>query len=294
MARPAPEEPLAESAPLAHRLAREHCPVDGSTGESCAWYHGFWQFMRLIGVAKTSGGHVDFLAAALGAAARSGRYPRVLISGSADYSMPAHAFWAYREAGAELELSCVDRCGTPLALTRWYGSRYGMPVTTHLSDVAAFESVYPYDVVTTNSFLGYFDPPARARLFARWAGLLRPGGRLIITNRIRPGEGHAPVGFTEEQARTFVQTVRTEALRLQALLPLEPDAMARLAQAYAERFQSVPVRSCEEVTALLESSGFSLDRLDTAPAAGRPGGAPIAGPTLAEPTDYVRVVAIRC
>ena len=27
-----------------------------------AWYHGFWQYMRVMGVAKVSGGHAQFLA----------------------------------------------------------------------------------------------------------------------------------------------------------------------------------------------------------------------------------------
>ncbi len=293
MAQPFPEEPLIESAPLAHRLAREHCRVDAVTGEPCAWYHGFWQFMRVMGVAKISGGHVDFLAEELRVTARSGNFPRLLISGSADYSMAAYASWAYRQVGAELDLAMIDRCETPLALTRWYGARYGVPVTTHCADILAFESPRRYDIVMTNSFLGYFDLPGRAQLFARWARLLRPGGRLIITNRIRPGTGYAPVGFTPDQARAFAEIVRAEAGRLQAVLPVDPDGMARLALAYAERFRSVPLRSSAEVVGLLAANGFRTERFDTAAAAGRAGGGPVAGPTLAEATDYVRVVATR-
>ena len=292
MNRMLPDEPLAESAWLAHRLAREHCAVDTATGESCAWYHGFWQFMRLMGLAKTAGGHADFLVEELRVQARSGGYPRLLISGTADYSMAALATYAYAQEHAQIELSLVDRCETPLALARWYGARSGSAVTTYRSDILDFKGAKQYDVVMTNSFLGYFDLPQRKRLFAAWATLLRPGGRLILTNRIRPGTGYAPVGFTPDQARAFTDAIRAEAQRAPAGL-LEADEMARLAQAYAEQFRSVPVRSKEEVAELIRAGGFRIDRLDVAPAPGRARGGAIAGPTLAETTDYVRIAATR-
>jgi SAM-dependent methyltransferase len=290
--RPLPEEPLEESALLAHRLAREHCQVEAASRESCAWYHGFWLFMRLLGIAKTSGGHVDFLATELSKAARSATFMRVLITGAADYSMAGCALSAYRREGAELGLSMVDRCDTPLALTRWYGARHGASVKTYCADILDFESPQKFDLVMTNSFLGYFEPPARAKLFARWAGLLRPGGRLLITNRIRPGVGHSPVGFTAHQASAFTDAVRREASRLPAP-PLEPGELARMAQAYAGRFRSVPLRSTAEIVALLEGNGFVVGRLDTATTGSRPRENLLTGPTLAEATNYVRVVATR-
>jgi SAM-dependent methyltransferase len=288
-----PDEPLAESALLAHQLARAHCAPDPATGEPCAWYHGFWLYMRLMGLAKTSGGHADFLAGELRSAARHGDCSRILISGAVDFSMAACVLNAYRQEGAQPDLAMVDRCATPLALTRWYGKRHGVSIATFHSDILAFEGAQRCDVIVTNSFLGYFDPPARLRLFARWAGLLRPGGRLIITNRIRPGDGHEPVGFTEAQARAFTETVRSEAQRLKLMSGIEPDDLARMARVYAGRFRSVPLRSAAEVVELLSGGGFRIERLDTAPAAGRVEGVPLAGPTLAEATDYVRIAATR-
>ena len=292
MPRPPVDEPLAESAPLAHRLASEHCRKHPATGEDCAWYHGFWQYMRAMNIAKTSGGHVDFLVEALRSAARGG-FARVLVSGSADYSMPAHALWAYREEGASLDLEVVDLCETPLALTRWYAARVGARVAGHRSDILGFEGAQPYDVVMTNSFLGYFDLPSRTRLFARWARLLRPGGRLIVTNRIRPGVGYEPVGFTAEQAQVLRDTVRREAQRWREVFAFDPEEVARWAEAYAARFRSVPVRSSAEVLELLRNHGFRIDCFDTAAAAGRGEGGAVSGPTTAEAADYVRVVATR-
>ncbi len=105
MSDPFASEPLLESAPIARDLAAAHCRLVPATGTDCAWYHGFWQDLRLLGLTKTSGGQAAFLVETLRGLARTSDHPRVLVSGSADYSMPAHALWAYRAESAPLEKS---------------------------------------------------------------------------------------------------------------------------------------------------------------------------------------------
>ena len=287
------EEPVAESAPLAREFARRYCRRDPATSTDCAWYHGFWQYMRVMNVAKTSGGHVTFLVEALRDLARSERYRQVLVSGSADYSMPAHVLFAYQQDGAAPNLHVLDRCETPIALTRWYAARKGVPVNGYVSDILSFDCAQPFDAVLTNSFLGYFDLRGRKQLFACWARLLRPGGKLILTNRIRPGSGYDPVGFTPDQTRVFCETVRREAEERRDALGIDSDEMVRLAAAYAAHFRSIPVRSAGEIVDLLRTSGFCVDRLDTALAVGRTGNGTVSGPSTAERADYVRLIATR-
>ena len=288
-----PEEPLVESAPLAHRLAHTHCRPLPATGEDCAWYHGFWQYLRLMGLAKTSGGQGAFLIETLRGLGRAGQSPRVMVSGSADYSMPAHALWAYRLEGAILQLAVVDRCETPLALSRWYADRHGETISTHCRDVRDHEPPEPMDVVFTNSFLGSFDPASRPHLVAAWRRQLRPGGKVLFTNRLRPGAGAAAVGFDGEQARRFAEAARQEAEARRATLGLDPDEASRRARAYAERYRSFPARSIDEIARLLTEGGFAIDLLEVTTNLGRPGAASVSGPSTAERADYARVIATR-
>lgn len=290
MTGPTVDEPIAESAPLAHGLAREHCRPTAAGGESCAWYHGFWQHLRLMGLTKTSGGQGAFLVDRLRRLARSGQSPRVLVSGSADYSMPAHALAAYRAEGAALDLVVLDRCETPLALSRWYAARQRVTLSTHCADVLDPGAVDPADVVFTNSFLGSFDPASRPRLVASWRQLLRPGGSLLFTNRLRPRAAGEVQRFDAAQARGFVDAARREATERGAAIGLPPEEAARRAQAYAERYRSHPVRSVDEITALLETGGFAMELLEVTTNPGREG---VSGPSMAERADYARVVAIR-
>jgi SAM-dependent methyltransferase len=285
------DESLVASARVARRFALEHCPRTASG--DCAWYHGVWQYFRALGVTKTAGGSAVFLGATLRSLAAGGDVRRALISGAADDAMSLLAIDAFRDAGKSLDLTVVDRCEAPLALVRWSAERLGASVTTHCSDVLTFDSTAPFDIVLTNSFLGAFDPARRTQLFARWASLLRPGGKLLFTNRLRPGDGHAQLGFTSDQAQVFCAAVRREAERAKADLGLDPNILEGWARTYTERYRSYPVRTVEEVLDLLRTAGFVPDRVDTARVAGRAGEDAVAGPSVAERADYVRLLATR-
>jgi len=292
MTEPALQEPLLESAPLAHRIAQTLCVPSLEAGESCAWYHGVWQYLRAMGLAKTSGGQAEFLVDALRSLIRSAGATRVLVSGSADYSMPAHVLAAFAREGAAIDLTVVDRCETPLYLTRWYGERVGIAIATVRSDILTYRSATPFDVVLTNSFLGNFDVASRPALVRTWRELLRPGGSVLFTNRLRP-HAEAPVMFSTKQTYDFCEVARREAKRWQAVFGLDPELVATWARTYAERFVSFPLRSADEIVALLRDEGFAVDDVNIVTASPRPDGEALSGPSLAEKAEYVQVRATR-
>src|SRR5262249_10098924 len=82
-------EPLLESAPIAYRTALQVCPSNCS-GADCTAYHAVWQYLRLAGTMRSMRVDGALFVAAAERLARGGGLQRVLISGSADYSMLAH------------------------------------------------------------------------------------------------------------------------------------------------------------------------------------------------------------
>src|SRR5262245_51964312 len=286
-----PDQSLPHSVHLAHRLAMQHCRH--AIGGDCNWYHGVWQYLRALGVLKTAGGHASFFGDTLRALAAGGSVRRVLISGAADDAMALIALEAFREVDAPLELTMVDRCEAPLALSRWSAARVGATMRTSRADMLDFAGEAPFDVVMMSSFLAFITPAARPRLFAHVAGLLRSGGKLLFTNRLRPGAPDAPVGFTAAQADGFCTKVRREVERQHGLLGLDPATVERWAREYTARFRAFPLRSFEEVMELLRPAGFSPDRLDTTLFPGMPGAETIAGPSAADRAEYARVLATR-
>jgi SAM-dependent methyltransferase len=285
-----PDEPLALSAPLARAFAATLCHVDPRHGGSCAWYHGLWQYLRLFDFVTTPRDHAVFYRAALLEPLRAGAR-RVLISGTADYALPACLLWLYRSAGVPAEMTVLDICRTPLRLCEWFADRIDAPIATVAQDILEYRPVEAFDVICTHAFLGRFQPAERAALIARWHGLLRPGGRVVTVNRIRP-DAPETVRFTGEQSARFVERIRQAAQRAEPPLDLSADTLVAMAQAYVAAKRTVPVRSTDELVALFEAAGFRIEQLAVGAVESRTLRAP-AGPTMSGGAQYARIVAVR-
>ncbi len=281
---------LIECATLARRIAPATCRVDPALGEACAWYHGFWPYLRLLEVVGSPYRHQGFFREALAPSIAGGNRGRVLVSGAVDYAMPALAIDIYREAGAALDLTVADICETPLALVRWYGARIGVSLATSAGDILDYAPGGVFDVILTHSFLAMFPPDRRRALLRRWRLLLRPGGVVVTISRLRPDSSEARIGFTPLEAENFIAAVGRAAQG--GLLDLDAKALVAGARAYVERQRIWPVRTAAEIEALFQDSGFRLERLEenwTERAAAK-GAA--SGPT-AKGGAYAMIVAVR-
>ena len=256
------EEPVVTTAPMAKMVAPVLCRVDREAGESCSWYHGSWQYLRIVKLAPTPEKHAGFLFDALGALARDGRYGRVLISGAADYCMLAHVLRAYRSENARVDITVVDKCETPLFLCKWYAKLVSHALVTHTSDILDFNSVEPFDVICTQSLLSQYPHSMRKDLVSKWRELLRPGGKVVTTVRVIPSRSEGSVHFKPSDKDDFCEKVYERAWRWRNVLGIDPDEMAKAARVFSQRLAYYPVRSREELVELFERGGFTFDRLD--------------------------------
>lgn len=289
--------PLWRSLWAARGLALDRCPH--AVGGNCDWYHGTWPFLRALGLIKRAGGQADFLDGAIDAAIDRGGTRRVLISGAADDEMGAIVQSAFRRRDSALDLTVLDRCPTPLARTRLRlkhegkENDEGTQLTTVSADILGYESLQPFDLLLANSFLGYFPRATWPTLFDRWAKLLRPGGLLALSQRLRPDAPEGPTGFDAESAQAFCSSARRAAELRQDELGIEPAHIERWVADYASRLQTWALRDADEVRAPLRAAGFEIERLEISSFAGLPGMTSMQGPTSANPADYLRVVAVR-
>jgi SAM-dependent methyltransferase len=286
------EEPLVVSAPLARRVAPDLCRKDPASGEDCAWYHGPWQYFRVLDLVTAPPDHADFLLDALGSLARADGYRRILVSGAADYSMPAHVLWAYAKGSAVADVTVVDICETPLFLTKWYAETRSARLQTQACDILDYETERSFDVLCTHSFLGNFAADQRRDVIAKWRDLLRPGGKVITVNRVRPANAPEKVRFTREQAAEFREAVLREARVRRDILGVDPEELASCAQTYAESKRTHPIKSREEIIELFEGGGFAIERFELGGVPGKFGKRP-SGPTAPGDAEYARIVASR-
>ena len=241
--------------------------------------------MRALGLVTTPHTHREFYARTLAELIGHG-HRRVLISGSADINMLEQVYAAFDVAGAAPGITFVDRCPTPVALAEWYATRTKRAVTATASDILDYEDE-PFDLICTHSFMGYFTDEGRKALARKWASLLRPGGKVVTINRIRPGASGV-VCFTPKQARLFALRAQ-EAASAQGL---DAPAIFKAAARYAERFRIRPVGSLANLRAVFEENGFAIDHIASDPDDGQRF-LPETAPTTPDGAHYVRIIATR-
>jgi len=157
------DEPLLESALLAQQYAKHYC-------KKCAWYHGFWQYLRLLGIGKTLSGQSQFFSETV---QKKSAIPNlnILISGCADYSMLALVVASLksvnRQIDSSVKLTVLDICQTPLKLCQWYADQNNFQIDLIESDILSYSQNQQFDLIITSSFLGYFSDQSRNSFFLR-------------------------------------------------------------------------------------------------------------------------------
>jgi len=251
-------EPLLESAPVAFETAMARCS-SANAQRDCRAYHAVWQYLRLTDVIRAVRIDGPLFVAAIRAQAARAPLRRILISGSADYSMLAYLAHAAGSIGASPAFDVVDRCGTTLKMNEWYGARRGLTVRTILTDVNAFEPKESYDLIATHSFLHWPDADQRTRLFRNWRAWLAPEGRLCLSNRIEMvslgADATSLVDRTGEMVSDFFRR-RTE-LRLN--LPIPDPEFESLIRSYATPMARVRDLTMERLRHHFDDAGLLVE-----------------------------------
>jgi SAM-dependent methyltransferase len=253
------DEPLRVSAPLNFRAAHELCERKADLND-CYAYHALWQYLRLAGIARALRVDGPLYVDAAERFARAGRLDRVLISGTADYSMLAHLAHGAARAGRAVAFDVLDRCDTTLNINRWYADQRGLQVRIIKDDVLAFQPDRQYDLICSHSFLFWHAPSDRPRLFQRWQSWLVPGGHLCFSNRVSPQAiPFDPVERTDRMAHMAEEALR----RLRALevpLPCAEAEFIALVDKFGKRRQeSLPGLPLELIERWITDAGLALD-----------------------------------
>jgi SAM-dependent methyltransferase len=250
-------EPLSASAPMSHKWAGLYCGP-----HFCQSYHRFWQYLRLMGLGSTLGGHPGAYLEAftslqtLWQNQKPGKR-RILIAGAADYSMLAHLWQVFQLYPGSLEISVLDRCQTPLKLNQWYAEPRGISIRLLESDILLLEEE-EYDLIVTSSFLGNFDPDARFELFNRINRLLRKDGQFISSNRLRPQPENQRLPIEEERIEQFIGLVEKRGRTLAEFSALPLSELRQAAMDYIMDRRPFPVNSLASIENIALASGLTL------------------------------------
>ena len=284
---------LAESAPLARDWSKRFCWQNPADGTRCDWYHGSWQTLRLLGIVNTLTSHAELYVEALRRLARSGDFERIFLSGSADYGLLAIVLDAYQREGIRPDVTLIDRCETPLKLSRWYAESFGYAVNTVRCDLTAFRSKLPYDIVCAHSLLSCVPREGHGEIVETWRRQLRPGGLLLMVNNFYPGSRETTNRFTAQQIEAYGGRIAAAADSCPhpEALPA-PDELEAMATAFARNMEGTVMTSQEQLTQLLEDGGFQVTELRSGEEIAREKPQGTGAPTKAK-RDYAWIIARR-
>lgn len=148
----------------------------------CADYHRMWTLVRLLESDGALPAGSAFFDAELPKAARDGT-ARVLVSGGADTGLMTLAVNACARADVTPEIVMMDRCETPITQCRLFARQIGVAFDGFKGTLDTLDIV-PVDAIVAHSFLAFIPQEARPALFQAWSRHLRPGGRVLMSQRL--------------------------------------------------------------------------------------------------------------
>jgi SAM-dependent methyltransferase len=257
-----PEDPVLLIAPV---VEASRCHVDPETGQSCRSFHLPRTWFRILGTMGGTTAHRDLYEHGLAPLLREGERPRILVSATADHSLPALLLFLARRAGAEAALTVSDLCPTPLAVTRWYAEHVGESVETVAADAAESAALGPFDAICTHLFLGWVPPERRPALLSQWASMLRPGGRVVTSASLARGPGSGRGGDGRRRIRPellerFEAMSRSRARAWKDFLGVDPEVVGAMAKQFLPTWRSrFPQETRESLAELFDRAGFDLE-----------------------------------
>jgi SAM-dependent methyltransferase len=266
-----------------YRSAERAWQIAPTTCSGCSWYHRLWPVLRLLGLGTGADLHDGFFSAAL-----KRRDPkRILICGSGDPALLDVVTSAC--ASPRIEIHVLDRCATPLALCHDHARDCGYDILTRHTDILDFTDVAAFDCIVVHALLGWFAQETRAKLFRCWARLLRPGGHLVLVQRLRP---LAPAIVRFPDAAAFAEQVCQRAASLEPPFEIDDLALREAALDYAATKITHAVVDAATLEHAMSCAG--LERLDMRVEPLAAAATPVsAGPTMRGSDDYAQLVAVR-
>jgi SAM-dependent methyltransferase len=187
------KEPLSNIARFAFDWAGTLCDPD----HGCAPYHRMWPSVRLLESDGALPDGQEFFSSAISDYAQDGGID-VIVSGGADTGVMAMAVTAAEALGLKLRVTAVDRCVTPLEEMRLYGAHSNVSVQTIQTSIEKLPSNLKADLILAHSFIIFISPDLRPEVFKAWATALRPGGAVILSQRLGRRQDEHKTRWTTE------------------------------------------------------------------------------------------------
>jgi SAM-dependent methyltransferase len=264
-------EPLTELAVYSFQNALQLCVEE----HACCDYHRIWSLARLANPIGPNLAGWQFLHRQLAILTDTQPSPRVLISGAADTGLLSLVLAGLKDSHANAQIILVDRCATPVRQNEQLCEKLNADAQFYVADILNFDGE-PVDVILAHSFLNFFDPAERGDLFANWARLLNPNGKILLSNRIeqQPGVKLDPPSCADLESRLNVLKKVANTLELNDVD--QKSLIDAAKRCRSKELTSKPAFTDLELGEIVRSTGLQLQSLSLHEQSARKGKGPLA------------------
>ena len=275
-------EDLLRSVALVFDIAKQHC-------NDCGGYHLRYVVGRTVRTeASVNYDRIELIARLETelksiAAHRNGGL-EILIPGSADTGLLATCAHTAQRLGPEVsrrtKFTVLDICRTPLLLCQAFAERHGISLKVDQVDLNYPRGEHAADVIVVHSLLRYLHPENHVKFLAALARWLRPGGKIILSNRLQEGLSNkrkSHIAGLMQKVSAGELTLPVDVCEIIEALREPPDPPATLERA-------------EDLRQLIAEAGLQIDAEDIVDKERRPEDILLA-PELSRAVRYVAVLS---
>ena len=237
-------------------LAKQHCGQDDGN-PSCAHYHGIRFLLHYLGARAILNTQYAVFYTHLQNRFQSDNCfqnsPTVLISGAADFVIPALVSSALKDLGLHAKLTILDRCQTPLVLCQKAARKFGFDWCYQQSGILEYRTDQHFDLICSDRFLGHLAAETRLDLLNKWATLLTTVGTVLTTVSIRP---QGQVSHTE--SNSLVDRLQSLDDHFDPGNRYSPQELADMVVTYSRNRSAYPILNQQAILSLFESSQLEI------------------------------------
>lgn len=254
------KEPLSSSADYCYNIAKKICSKDYIDKTSCVWYHSIWQYLRLLDLVSSPEWHSEFYIENMLNIFERIISPKILISGTADYSMLAYIIHCCKLSNNSAEIYVLDLCNTPLEMCKWYAKREDININVINADLFSYDfGDNKFDIICTDAFLTRFNENQIINIIAIWKKLLSYDGCIITTIRVRENKSKKDSNLSPDGLKQkYIKEACLRYEKWKYFLNISREELKSAATLYVNNMSSNNFGNTKEVLKLLEECGGNI------------------------------------
>ena len=188
---------------------------------------------------------------------------RVLVSGTADFVIPALVSTALKDAGIAAKITIVDRCQTPLELCRVAAEQFEFNWQYLQSDILDLHFDEPFGLIATDRLLGHIPSEVRTPVLDKFGSLLSPIGWFVTIVSVRPSGRPS-----SKDANALIRRLNESKEKCREQGQYSLSELTRMVKSYANSHSTYAIRNCDSLEKMFETSAMvirAINHVETDP-----------------------------